>query len=151
MVEITAIVSLAGVIFSLIFLGYQTRELARQTRLNNKVGLLSGMYDALTLLQTAQLKVFEDPKLSAYFYEGAQLPPRGDERVRVQALAEIWVDGIECTLMTLGLPPRPHQYDGVKSYAVYMYRKSPAIKNRVDKNLDYYEGYRNLLNGTQVD
>lgn len=75
--QAVAAVGATGVIASLLLVARQTHELAKQTRLNNSVGVLSEINDALVILHEPQRMIAHKPRLRKSFYDQTPCPRRG--------------------------------------------------------------------------
>lgn len=63
-------ITLATVVISLLFLGWHSREVARQTRITSQVAGAAGLRDSLTNLHSVIQIFVEHPELRPYFYGG---------------------------------------------------------------------------------
>ncbi|MBO3749686.1 hypothetical protein J5X84_26705 [Streptosporangiaceae bacterium NEAU-GS5] len=126
-IEITAIVGAAAVALSLVFLGRQTMQLAKQTRINNSVGNALVMKEASDLLHRFLGILVQYPELRPYFYEG-RIPPRsGRKRNRIDALSEALGDALDFGIMAVDMRPEVTPYEGWHAYADHMIESSPAL------------------------
>ena len=100
LLEIVNLVGIASVVISLMFLVWQTREVARQTRTNHGVGITSTFQQTAQLIQAVHLPMIEDPQLRAYFYDDKECSPSDPYRPKLLTLAELLADAAEFGLMS---------------------------------------------------
>jgi hypothetical protein len=144
-IQIITAISGASVVLSLLFLARQTNELARQTRLSNQIGTLTGTHDALELLHDIQGIFTDKPELRSYFYDGRKCPRRGRQRAVILNLAEMMADAIDYGLMVVSLIPDTKEYDGFRSFAVFMMQSSPAVHDLVNDHPEWYLAYQEVI------
>jgi hypothetical protein len=144
-IEIITAVSGISVVLSLLFAGMQTRELAKQTKLNNHIGSLASMHDSLEMLREIQIIFTEKPELRPYFYAGKSCPGRGRRREVVINIAEMFADAIDYGLMVVKLMPGTQEYEGWYHYARFMAQNSPTLNEHLRENPEWYLGYWQLI------
>jgi hypothetical protein len=146
-VIIQIITGLSGisVVLSLLFLARQTSELARQTKLNNRIGTLGGMSDALERLHSVQGIFTNKPGLRPYFYEGKQCPQHGRRQGELLNIAEMLADAIDHTLNVVDLMPNRPEDEGWRNYAVFMVESSPVLRSVLNYHLDWFPAYKRLI------
>jgi hypothetical protein len=114
-VLITGIASAIALIGTLLLVARQTRSLARQTELANKLAAHRATNDPLIGLRLAYSMFVDHPETYRYFYDGAQLPHAAESElhdelgVRVKTIAELLADTLELALETtdsVGVPER---------------------------------------------
>jgi hypothetical protein len=94
-----ALVGIAGVIGSLLFSGYQTRNLVHQTKIQNEMARAVNINNGVDRL-SAVYRVFIDyPELRRYFYEGAPMPAASRKRARVLTVAEMIADTVDSVIL----------------------------------------------------
>lgn len=124
--------TLATLVASLLFLGWQSRSVARQTRIANQTAVVACRFDALTLLQSVWRIFVEHPELRAYFYDGLEPPDDPLEDARVRTVAEIMAD---CLHAGLEAGRRLDPYDGDwTDFRREMLRSSPALRRCVSED-----------------
>jgi hypothetical protein len=143
--QIITALSGISVVLSLLFVARQTRELTRQTRLNNRIGTLGSMHDSLEMLHEIQAIFTDRPELRPYFYGGKPCPRRGHRREMLVNIAEMLADTIDYGLMVVKLMPGTEEYEGWLNYALFMMQSSPALREHVDENPDWYLAYRRII------
>ncbi|MEU5955489.1 hypothetical protein [Streptomyces sp. NPDC047525] len=121
------IASLAAVL-SILFAARQTRELARQTNINNGISAASAVHNSLDRLHGIGSALFENPQYIPYFYAGSSLPQEEAERLRILVLAEMFADSLDYGLLIKSLAPETDNYDCWDEYVAGMLESAPAIR-----------------------
>ncbi len=98
--EVVNLIGIFSVIISLLFLAWQTHEVARQTRMNRGMSITSTFQQTAQLIQFVHAPMLEDPQLRAYFYDGKPCPPSDPNRPKLLTLAELLADAAEFGLMS---------------------------------------------------
>jgi len=98
--ETVAIVATAAAVGSFVFAGWQSRELANQTRFSNQLAATNAMRESLMDLHESLSVFLEQPELRAYFYQGVEPPSDRLEQARVETLAEMLADCLDASLQT---------------------------------------------------
>jgi hypothetical protein len=143
--QIIAGLSGISVVLSLLFLARQTSELARQTKLNNRIGTLGGMSDALERLHSVQGIFTDKPGLRPYFYEGKQYPRYGRRQGELLNIAEMIADAIDYGLIVVDLMPGTAEHEGWRNYAIFMVESSPVLRSVLNHHLDWFPAYKRLI------
>jgi hypothetical protein len=145
MALILAIVNIAGtvaVVVSVLFLAWQTRELARQTRHNNAISITSTFHQSAALTQFVHAPLIDDPSLRAYFYGGRECPATDPNRGKLLTLAELLADALEYGLMAA------EQIEGASNwlnYPRYVLRYSPIVQEVVSAHKEWWPIMATLL------
>ncbi|WP_159088294.1 hypothetical protein [Streptomyces sp. 303MFCol5.2] len=121
------IASLAAVL-SILFAARQTRELARQTVLNNGISAASAVHNSLERLHAIDSMLFENPQYIHYFYAGCPVPHDEEERLRVLTLANMFADSLDYGLLIKSLAPETDNYECWNEYVDGMLANAPAIR-----------------------
>jgi hypothetical protein len=74
---------------SLLFGGWQTRQLAHQTRTQNLIAGATSVDNAADRLNSTYRVFVDYPQLRKYFYEGVAFPTEELERAQVLTVAEL--------------------------------------------------------------
>ena len=143
--QIITAVSGISVVLSLLFVARQTRELARQTKLNNRIGTLGSMHDSLEMLHEIQAIFTDKPELRSYFYDAKPCPSRGRRREALINIAEMLADTIDYGLMVVKLMPGTEEYAGWVHYALSMVQSSPTLRDHINENPEWYLEYWRLI------
>jgi len=116
------------VIGSLIFSGYQTRQLSRQVKIQNEMAKSEIIHHGTDRLSGAYRAFIDYPELRKYFYDGAPCPRRGKTRVRVLTVAEMIGDTIDSVLETISLVATREEYADWIDYIGHILDRSPALE-----------------------
>ncbi|MEE3920257.1 hypothetical protein V2I01_24870 [Micromonospora sp. BRA006-A] len=90
---------------SLCFSAVQTREVAKQSRINNGIGSATALMEVNNLSRAWHDRLLENPPLRAYFFDRKPSAPTDTDRSVVITLAELLADVLECELQVAGLLP----------------------------------------------
>lgn len=132
-------ITTAAVVISLLFLGWQSREVARQTRLANQTAGVSGLRDALTHLDSIIQIFIEYPELRPYFYGGVAAPTDARLGAQVDTVAELLADCIEVSLEAgLTLDPFASNLSDWQDYCQHALANSPALRALVTEHPAWY-------------
>lgn len=141
--DITAIGGLIGLIISIALLAWQTRAVAQQTALSNKIAGASAINEATAGLREVHLLFVADPGLRPYFYDGKAYPRGKKERDRVRTVAEQMLDVLEDGLCTHSLVPSSGSLEDWTTYCRNMLANSKVMNNVVRECPKYWpELYR---------
>jgi hypothetical protein len=132
------VIASIGVLASLLIAAWQTRELTRQTKINNGLAGATATYNGLERLHYVDGFIATDPSLYDYFYGGASIPQDPERRARVLALVNILADSIDYGLMTTAVTPVVLGYEGWREFALVMRRDCPALVHAVRENPGFY-------------
>lgn len=139
---------LIAVVVSVLVLAWQSREVAKQTRIANAQARManepaeaSGV-TSMDALQPPLSHLLVYPHLRPYFCRGTALAdcPSADQASQVETLAEMFADGVEMALEAghLAGPYRRHLADW-ESYAAHLLRNSPAVEALIrEQGADWY-------------
>lgn len=72
---VLSVIGLILVVVSLCFSALQTREVARQSRINNRIGSANAILEINNVGQAWYDRVLEDPSLRPYFFDGGPARP----------------------------------------------------------------------------
>lgn len=136
--DITTVGGLIGLIVSVMVLAWQTRAVARQTKISNAIAGASILEASTSDLREVLKLIVERPELRAYFYEGAQAPRRRVAQARVTTVAEILGDVLETGLVANRLIPTTESLDDWISYCNQMLATSPILRRLTAENPDWW-------------
>jgi hypothetical protein len=125
---IAAIIGIAGVIGSLIFSGYQTRQLGRQVRIQNEMARAEIIRHGVDRLGEIYRAFIDYPELREYFYDSAPCPLRGKIRARVLTVAEMFGDTIDSVLETISLVATREELGDWLDYIGHILDRSPTLE-----------------------
>lgn len=129
----------ATVILSLLFLGRQSREVARQTRISNQTAGVAGVRDSLTHLHLVVQTFVEHPELRRYFYGGIDPPTDPGTLAQVETVAEMLADCLEASLEAgHTLDPFAPNLGKWQDYSRDVLAKSPAMCALVAGHEEWY-------------
>lgn len=143
--EITAIGGLIGLIASLVLLAWQTREVAKQTRISNAIAGAAGLGESTNHLREVLVLFVDRPELRSFFYDGKPCPRRGPQRIRVITIADMLADVLEVGLVTTRLIPSTESYEDWLRYSRYMLAHSPVLVDFVREHPDWFPQLALLL------
>ncbi|NEC86032.1 hypothetical protein [Streptomyces sp. SID12501] len=131
--EIFGVIASIGVVASLLVSSWQTRELTRQTSINNVVAGVSAMYNGMERLHHIESFFAAEPWLYGHFYGGASLPDDEDRRVRVLAIAGMLADVVDYGIVITELNPDIKFYAGWRDFALSLRCTSPAMVHLIEE------------------
>lgn len=126
--QLAAIIGLASVTLSLLLTAWQTRQLTRQTRINNMIGSASVYVGTAQLVASAHASLLQDPSLRLYFYEGKECDSDDPDRLRLLTIAELMADACEYGLMMANHLPLDEQW---REYPNNLLATSPILRQVV--------------------
>lgn len=129
---VIGVIGLILVAVSLLFSALQTREVARQSRINNRIGSANAILEINNVGQSWHDRVLDDPSLRPYFFDGKPCTPDDPARHRVLTLAERLGDLLECNLQMAPLLPAFTFAHTWHLWPAYMLRQSPVLVEVVD-------------------
>lgn len=138
MAYLFGVITSLGVIASLLFSAWQTRELTRQTAINNGIAGAAAGYNSLERLHAVDSFIATHPWLYNHFYGGAPIPDDPEQRARVLALVNMFADSIGYGLMTTTLAPAIQGYEGWREFALSVRSGCPALVQAVGANPGWY-------------
>lgn len=133
--NIVAIVGLVGAIASVGLLAWQTRAVAEQTKISNRISQASIISNSSNNLREVFLIFIEHPELRPYFYESKNPPSRGDKRTRLIVLAEMLGDIFEDGLVAHHRVPTDRSYNDWVKYCNTVLAASPILKETMEHTL----------------
>jgi hypothetical protein len=142
--EVAAEIVLAvAAIVTVVFVGIQTRNLAKQVhtsndalavgaaqaRIANNVSAVQAMEALSSSLQRVNLLFVEKPELRPYFYDKGEIPRDTELRNQVSALAEVMADYLETSLYTEDYLPDFYKENGkdLRNWIRFLREKSPVL------------------------
>ncbi len=132
MTDTLAVLGFVVAIAATLITAWQSREVAKQTRLSNALAGTSTLAASLEHLHAVLLIFIERPELRPYFYGGRQAPVDGLERERVLALSEFLIDVIESTLHATRVVEAFREHaDDWDDYARFLLGSSPSIREHL--------------------
>lgn len=142
---IAAIVGVAGVIGSLIFSGYQTRQLGRQLKMQNEIAKSEIIHHGVDRLSGVYGAFIDHPELRKYFYDSAPCPVRGKTRARVLTVAEMIGDTIDSVLETISLVATREELGDWLDYIGHILDRSPTLERLALEHPKWWPQIVNIL------
>ncbi|WP_143658764.1 hypothetical protein [Streptomyces sp. IMTB 2501] len=140
---IFGLIASVAAIFSILFAARQTRELAKQTMLNNGISAASAVHNSLDRLHAIDCMLFENPQYIPYFYAGHSLPRTESERLRILTLANMFADSLDYGLLIKSLAPETDNYECWDEYVEGMLANAPAIRFVVSQHPTWWPSLTN--------
>nr|MDT0657646.1 hypothetical protein [Micromonospora sp. DSM 115978] len=146
------ILSLAGlalVAVSLCFSAVQTREVAKQSRINNGIGSAAALMEINNLSRAWHDRLLENPSLRSYFFDGKPSAPHDADRPAVLTLAELLADVLECELQVASLLPDFHFAHSWYQWPAHMLTRSPVLVEVVERHPAWWPALHHLHETTR--
>ncbi|MFG2048989.1 hypothetical protein ACGFIW_16360 [Micromonospora sp. NPDC048935] len=131
---VLSVVGLVLVAISLCFSALQTREVARQSRINNGIGSATALVEVNNLIRSWHERLLHDPSARPYFFDGKPCPPDDAERPKVLTFAELLGDVLECNLQMASLLPAFHFAHSWHHWPAEMLQHSPILNEVVESH-----------------
>ena len=141
---VLSVIGLILVAVSLCFSAIQTREVARQSRINNRIGSANAILEINNVGQSWHDHLINDPSLRPYFFDGKPCPPDDAARGKVLTLAERFADLLECNLQMAPLLPAFTFAHTWYLWPARMLQQSPVLVEVVEANPGWWEGLDRL-------
>ncbi|TDB73852.1 hypothetical protein [Micromonospora sp. KC723] len=141
---VLGLAGLALVAVSLGFSAVQTREVAKQSRINNGIGSAAALMEINSLSRSWHDRLLENPALRSYFYEGKPSAPHDADRPAVLTLAELLADVLECELQVAALLPDFQFAHSWYQWPAHMLEQSPVLVEVVEQRPEWWPALRSL-------
>ena len=138
---VTLILVVVGVLFS----ARQTRELAKQTRISNSVGIATVVLGFNQLTQGSYELMLRRPELRPYFFGNRPCRENDPNRAEVMLLAEVLGDVLEYELSAVDIMPEVPMFAEWHGWPRNMVRRSPVLRELIDTFPEYWPALRVLL------
>ncbi|WP_328416343.1 hypothetical protein OG470_26095 [Micromonospora sp. NBC_00389] len=135
---VLSVVGLVLVAVSLGFSALQTREVARQSRINNGIGSAAALVEVNNLIRAWHERLLHDPSARPYFFDGKPATADDVERPKVLTLAELLGDVLECNLQMASLLPAFNFAHSWHHWPAQMLRQSPVLVEVVERYPDWW-------------
>ncbi|RNH98549.1 hypothetical protein EEZ25_25900 [Micromonospora aurantiaca] len=145
---ILGFVSLMLVAVSLCFSAVQTREVAKQSRINNGIGSATALMEVNNLSRAWHDRLLENPPLRAYFFDRKPSAPTDTDRPVVITLAELLADVLERELQVAGLLPDFRFAHSWHRWPAHMLEQSPVLAEVVESHPDWWPTLHELWRST---
>jgi hypothetical protein len=143
--SITAIGGLIGLVISIGLLAWQTRAVAQQTAISNRIAGVSAINEATAGLREVHLLFVTDPGLRSYFYDGKGYPRSKRERDRVRTVAEQLLDVLEDGLCAHRLVPSSGSLEDWTLYCMDMLASSKVLNAVVRERPKYWPELHQMM------
>jgi hypothetical protein len=143
--NITAIGGLIGLIISVGLLAWQTRAVAQQTEISNRIAGVSAINEATAGLREVHLLFVADPGLRPYFYDGKVYPRGKRDRDRVRTVAEQLLDVLEDGLCVHQLVPSSGSLEDWTIYCMDMLARSKVLNSVVCERPKYWPELHRMI------
>jgi hypothetical protein len=140
--QVLGLVGAVSVVISLLFVGWQTRELAKQTRLNNAIGVTSTFQGSAELMSAVHAPILANPLLRPYFYEGKRCVDGDDQQPLILTVAELMADAAEYGLMAAKQVPGATSWT---NYPKFLLAASPSLREVVAEHSDWWPELAGLM------
>lgn len=135
---LVAIVTAFGVMAGVVYSGFQTLLLRRQTEIANKVAATSEARATIQHLHEILDRFVDEPELAKWFLHGKRfLPTRDDPRVPL--IAEQFLDVLGIGLHTTETIPGTFTNVGWRSYTTTVLASSPVMVDLVLQHPDWWD------------
>ncbi|GAA4561249.1 hypothetical protein GCM10023193_23680 [Planotetraspora kaengkrachanensis] len=135
--DVAAIGGLIGLVISLAMLAWQTRAVARQTKISNALAGTTASQQVSSMREIYAVFI-DHPELRPYFYDGKPCPGRESRRARVLAVAEMFADAMEGNLITSRLIAKSESHDDWIAYCCEMVANSPALAGLIRDHPEWW-------------
>jgi len=135
-IQVLTVITLAGTV---LVLAWQTRHVARASRLASETAVASVMSDAAANVRVVFEALLVYPELRPYIAGGQPLPSDPVERSRAQTMCEMLCDAIEASLETAARVPGGGQaLSGWPDWAAWVLQRSPGSADHVSEHPQWY-------------
>ncbi|MFC8518724.1 hypothetical protein [Streptomyces sp. NPDC057257] len=138
MTNIFGLIASVGVVVSLLVAAWQTRELTRQTAINNGIAASTAIYNGMERIQDFEKCLAAEHWLHAHFYENAGIPSDRSRRIHVLCLARMLADILSYGLVISARNPEVRGYGGWENYALAMRDTCPALVEVVNQHPEWW-------------
>ncbi|MET7958936.1 hypothetical protein [Micromonospora zamorensis] len=135
---VLSVVGLVLVAVSLCFSALQTREVARQSRINNGIGSATALVEVNNLIRSWHERLLQDPSARPYFFDGKPCTPDDVERPKLLTFAELLGDVLECNLQMASLLPAFNFAHSWHHWPAEVLRHSPILDEVVESHPEWW-------------
>lgn len=140
--QIVNLIGIGSVVVSVLFLAWQTREVARQTRTNHGISVTSTFQQTAALIQVVHAPMIEQPHLRAYFYDSKECTEDDENRPKLLTMAELLADAAEFGLMAADYIPGTVVW---LNYPRAILKGSPILREVVSNHQEWWPMLAALL------
>jgi hypothetical protein len=140
------VLSVLAVVASVLALAWQSREVAKATRLATKTAVASAMSDVTSNLRAIFEALITHPELRQYICDGAPLPTDPLALARAQTMCEMMCDAAEASLEVAAQVPGADQpLGGWSDWAAWVLSNSPGSAAHVSQRPLWYPRLHTFL------
>jgi hypothetical protein len=140
------VISVIAVVGSVLVLAWQSREVARASRLATKTAVAAAITDSAANVRAVFEALLAYPELRAYITDGQPLPAAPRERAQAQTMCEMMCDAVEASLEVASrVPGADEALGGWPDWASWVLGASPGCADHVRQNGAWYPRLGELL------
>ncbi|WP_238011533.1 hypothetical protein KZZ52_33705 [Dactylosporangium sp. AC04546] len=145
MTQVLAVVGAIGVIASMVFAGWQSREVAKQTKIQNALAGSSSLTETLNALHNILGMMVDRPDLRPFFYDGIACPTDGPLRNSVLTIAEMLADVAETGILVHYQVRTTASIEDWNDYVDFLLRSSPTVTSVIHSHPLWYPRLKERL------
>lgn len=146
-VEVLTLLTLAGTV---LVLAWQTRHVARASRLASQTAMATVMSDAAANVRVVFESLLAYPELRPYITDGEPLPSDAMERSRAQTMCEMLCDAVEASLEAASqVSGGDETLSGWPDWAAWVLERSPGSAAHVTEHSVWYPRLSAVLQDSQ--
>lgn len=146
-IEVLTLVTLAGTV---LVLAWQTRHVARASRLASETAVAQVMSDSAANVRIVFEALLTYPELRPYITDGEPLPADRMALSRAQTMCEMLCDAVEASLETAArVPGGEAALSGWPDWAAWLLQRSPGSAAHVAQHSRWYPRLGAVLAGAQ--
>jgi len=135
-IQVLTLITLAGTV---LVLAWQTRHVARASRLASETAIAGVMSDAAANVRIVFEALLTYPELRPFIVDGQPLPSEPVERSRAQTMCEMLCDALEASLETAArVPGGEEALSGWPDWAAWVLQRSPGSATHVSDHGQWY-------------
>jgi len=144
--EALQVLSVVAVVGSVLVLAWQSREVARASRLATKTAVAAAITDAASNVRAVFEALLAHPELRPYITDGAPLPATPLEHARALTMCEMLCDAAEASLEVASrIPGADEALRGWPAWASWVLASSPGSAGHVRQRVTWYPRLAALL------
>ena len=133
------VLSLVAVVVSVLLLAWQSREVARATRLATRTAVAGVMTDSAANVRSVFEGLLAHPELRQYVTDGVPLPADPLEHARALTMCERLCDALEASLETAArVPGGDEVLAGWPDWSAWVLASSPGCAEHVRQHPSWY-------------
>jgi hypothetical protein len=137
--DLVQLVSSVALVVSVLFLAWQTQQVASATKLASRTAVADAMADAADNMRAVFEALLTYPELRPYICDGAPMPTSGTLQSRAQTLCEMLCDAAEASLeVAARVPGADDALGGWPDWARWVLAGSPGSTQHVLAHPTWY-------------